>query len=115
VLLRAVLDRADFGGADLTSAAFDDAVQKSDDRYLLGVKLRWANLSHASLRRCDLRRSSFRGTNLTLATLAGSQLTKADFDHAKLIEADLSGATLSKASFGGSISTISSRAVRLLS
>ena len=88
-LEKAVKDRANLGGADLTGA------------YLSGAYLRGANLGGAYLRGANLGGAYLRGANLDGANLRGANLGGAYLDGAYLDGADLTCAYLGGANLGG--------------
>lgn len=92
------LGRANFEGADLTSARF------------LRADLRGANLTQAVMQSADLRMADLRGANLTGADLTGADLQRADlrganFEFAILVSANMRGASIGGINLRGAVMT----------
>jgi uncharacterized protein YjbI with pentapeptide repeats len=100
------LDRADFSGADLTSAVFGGGATREESLFspaslvstnftraiLKEAKFPGAKLKYARFIDADLRGANLRGTDLTQADFTGADLTDADVTGANLDEADLRSA-----------------------
>lgn len=116
---RAVFNKMDLGGADLSGAILANAsfreadlsdafmaesrLDGADFRYAVlgaaqlgGANLGVAQLRHADMRLANLEGAQLRGADLSGARLAGAKLDRADFAGATLMGCDLSQADLSK-------------------
>jgi hypothetical protein len=116
---RAVFNKMDLGGADLSGAVLANAsfretdlsdaylaesrLDGADFRYAVlaaaqmgGANLGVAQLRHADLRLANLEGASLRGADLSGGRLAGAKLAGADFAGAVLMGCDLCAADLSK-------------------
>ncbi|NOT71710.1 MAG: pentapeptide repeat-containing protein [Hyphomicrobium sp.] len=103
--ITAMMDGADFRGADLTDANLGPYDLRADMSSMPGSILRGSDFSGAILRRADLmwaklRFSKFVGADLRDVNFAGADLSKcdlsgADVTGANLMDADLDGAILS--------------------
>lgn len=116
---RAVFNKMDLGGADLSGAILANAsfreadlsdafmaesrLDGADFRYAVlgaaqlgGANLGVAQLRHADMRLANLEGAQLRGADLSGARLSGAKLDRADFAGATLMGCDLSQADLSK-------------------
>lgn len=116
---RAVFNKMDLGGADLSGAILANAsfreadlsdafmaesrLDGADFRYAVlgaaqlgGANLGVAQLRHADMRLANLEGAQLRGADLSGARLSGAKLDGADFAGATLMGCDLSQADLSK-------------------
>lgn len=107
IRLTAMMDGADFRGADLTDANVGPHDPRADMSSMPGSILRGSDFSGANMERADfmwakLSFSKFTGANLRDVNFVGADLSMcdfsgADFTGANLLDADLDGANLSGA------------------
>ena len=106
VRITAMMDGADFRGADLTDARMGPHEPRADMSSMPGSILRGCDFSGANLRGADLmwaklRFSKFTGANLSGVNLNGADLSKTDLSGADVTGADLAGADLDGADLRG--------------
>lgn len=99
IRITAMMDGADFRGADLTGARMGPHEPRADISSMPGSLLRGCDFSGATLNGADLmwaklRFSKFIGANLQGVNLAGADLSMTDFSGADLTGANLEGADL---------------------
>ncbi len=106
IRLTAMMDGADFRGADLTDAKLGPHEPRADISSMPGSLMRGSDFSGAILRRVDLMWaklafSKFVGADLRDASLIGADLSRVDFSGADLTGADLTDADLDGAILAG--------------
>jgi uncharacterized protein YjbI with pentapeptide repeats len=99
IRITAMMDGADFRGADLSGARMGPHEPRADISSMPASFLRGCDFSGAILRDADLMWakltfSKFTGADLSGVNLNGADLSKADLSGANLTDADLAGADL---------------------
>ena len=101
------LDRADFSGADLTSAVFGGGASREETLFapasLISANFTGAILREAKFPEAHLKFARFAGADLRDANLRGANLLQADFRGANLAGADFTGANLDEADLRGAL------------
>ena len=106
IRLTAMMDGADFRGADLTGARMGPHEPRADISSMPSSLLRGCDFSGAVLRGADLmwaklRFSRFVGADVRDVNFSGADLSLADFSGADLTGADLTGADMDGTIFAG--------------
>jgi len=93
VLDRALLNRSDMTGADMTYVSAEDA--DFVGVHLYEAKMDYAKFKGSSFRLADMRYASLIGSDMRRTDCTGVRLRSADLDHTDFSDADLSGAMIS--------------------
>lgn len=101
IRLTAMMDGADFRGADLTGAKLGPHEPRADISSMPASLLRGSDFSGAILRDADLMWAKLAFSKFVGADLSGAVLIGADLSKADLSGADLAGADLTDADFDG--------------
>lgn len=106
IRMTAMMDGADFRGADLTAARLGPHEPRADISSMPSSFLRGCDFSGANMRGIDLMWaklsfSRFTGADLSGANLTGTDLSMTDFSGADLTGANLTGADLDGANLTG--------------